>query len=498
MSGAFQNVHLRVNDAATGAPTPVRLRCTGPDGTYYAPFGRLTWLPRKIWSLDDSWSADYGGNVEIDDKLYAYMDGVCEIRLPVGPVRIEVHKGPEYTPLDEAIHVGPGKLAVRLTMRRWADERQGGWFAGDYGAHALTPHAALLEAAAEDLAVVDLLASEEGRDGEVRTPNLLAFSGQRPALEMPGHLVVVNTLNTHPLLGRLALLNTHRVIYPLRFGEGPSGREDWTLADWCDQCHRKGGLVIWEDLAAFSLDGESLCSEALANLFLGKIDAVQVPLYFLTAWYALLDCGIRASLCAGGSRWRRMPLGGVRNYAHLRPGEEFGYKNWIEAVRAGHTYATEGPLLTFTVNGQEPGATVTLAAESRSVRMNAVARSLMPFDYLEVVANGAAVARCPGQGSPCTARLDLDIPLDRGSWLAASCWSETGGRAVAHTSPVFVRLSAQPHLAPAETVRQLLNQLNHTLTWVAQEARCETDAQRQRLLTVFQQARQVLAQLPTA
>ena len=88
MSGAFQQVHLRVNDAATGQPTPVRIRCTGPDGTYYAPFGCLV-------------EARSEGNIEVDGKTFAYIDGACEIRLPVGPVQIEVHKGPEYTPLLE-------------------------------------------------------------------------------------------------------------------------------------------------------------------------------------------------------------------------------------------------------------------------------------------------------------------------------------------------------------------------------------------------------------
>src|SRR5687767_12303982 len=34
---SLQTVHLRVNDAATGRPTPVRLRVTNAAGTYYAP-----------------------------------------------------------------------------------------------------------------------------------------------------------------------------------------------------------------------------------------------------------------------------------------------------------------------------------------------------------------------------------------------------------------------------------------------------------------------------
>ena len=42
MSGKLQTVHVRVNDAATGQPTPVRIRFEGPGGEYFAPFGRLT------------------------------------------------------------------------------------------------------------------------------------------------------------------------------------------------------------------------------------------------------------------------------------------------------------------------------------------------------------------------------------------------------------------------------------------------------------------------
>ena len=87
-------------------------------------------------------------------------------------------------------------------------------------------------------------------------PNLLAFSGQSPALQAPGHQVVVNTLNWHPWLGRLALLNCHRIVFPLRFG--PPDFDNWTLADWCDQCHRKQGLVVWTA-------SQATAAEALAN-----------------------------------------------------------------------------------------------------------------------------------------------------------------------------------------------------------------------------------------
>src|SRR5262249_22186423 len=137
---------------------------------------------------------------------------------------------------------------------------------------------ALLEAAAEDVAVVNLLAcprelhsSEQGPYHAI--PNILAFSGQGPALEWPGHLVIVNTRNYHQGLGSLVLLNCHRIVYPLLSG-WDSSAGDWTLADWCDQCHRKGGMVIGEDL--FAYPDRHPYGEVLADVISGRIDALQM------------------------------------------------------------------------------------------------------------------------------------------------------------------------------------------------------------------------------
>src|SRR5207247_9825251 len=89
---------------------------------------------------------------------YAYIDGQCEIRLPAGALLIEISKGPEYQPLRREITLGAGQMALRLAIERWINLREQGWYAGDTRAEFMTPHATLLEAAAEDLSVVNLLA----------------------------------------------------------------------------------------------------------------------------------------------------------------------------------------------------------------------------------------------------------------------------------------------------------------------------------------------------
>jgi hypothetical protein len=497
----MQTVHLRVNDAATGQPTPVRLRLTSAAGDYFAPLGRLT-------EFSTGRNQDVGGNVLLGVKPWAYIDGACEVRLPPGPLLVEFHKGFEYTPQRQEVTLSPGKLALRFTVGRWTNRRQEGWYSGDIRSHFLTPHAALLEAAAEDVAVVNLLALECQVPGAYnRTypalPNLLAFSGQVPALERPGHLVVVNTLNSHPVLGSLGLLNCHRVVYPLSFG-GPTGTEDWALADWCDQCHRKGGLVVWTRTWHEARD--FAFGEPLADLILGKVDAFEIdsfedsPFDVLPDWYTLLNCGLRIPLVGGsGKDGNGLALGSMRTYAHLQPGEEFNYRNWIEAVRAGRTFATNGPMLSFHVNDQEPGAALALASPEQKVRVRAEAQSIVPFEHLEIVANGAVVASRPAGEQAAATVLEAELTLPASGWVAARCrgsqllFHRPGNQRVfAHTSPVYVTVADQPASADPKAVTALLGHLERMLEWSQREARCANDRQREHLAGIFRGARDAL------
>jgi hypothetical protein len=493
----MQTVHVRISDAADGKPTPCRVRFTDGEGRYYAPLGRLT-------DFAVGYGEDVGGNLLLGGKEYAYIDGACEVRLPPGPIRVEASKGFEYKPIDERLHLAAGKLALRFDLERWADLRGEGWYSGDAWAHFLPPHAALLEAAAEDVAVVNLLAletvlpSESGRRLPA-LPNILAFSGQAAALERPGHLVAVNTLNEHPVLGRLALLHCHRAVYPLRFG-GDSGPDDWTLADWCDQCHRKGGLVIGHDF--FTPFGPPDHNEVLADLLLGRIDALEMTGGFdspdnpvLSEWHTLLDAGYRVPLVGGGAKAdNRTALGGLRTYARLRAGEEFSYRHWIEAVRAGRAFVSNGPLLSFTVNGEGPGGELHLPSAAASIDVRAEARSLVPFDALEVVRNGAVVAQAGASAAGTDAVVETVLDCDGPGWLAARCWGPDFDPYCcigAQTSPVYVLIAGETRRPDAAALVPFFLGLDRMLEWVAREARCD-DKQRQRLAGVFEAARQEL------
>jgi hypothetical protein len=479
-------VHVRVSDSATGQPTPVRLRLVDAAGVCRMPFGRLS-------EFATGPAEDVGGQVRLGGDNFAYIDGVCEVRLPPGPVRVEVSKGPEYLPLCREVVLGPGKIAIRLTIERALDCRSRGWYAGDGRVQEISPHAARLEAAAEGLDVVNLLAHERPPHNHQPAAfvNLLAFSGTQAALD-GSPCVVVNTCNTHPVLGTVALLNCHRVVYPLRFG-APDALEDWSVSDWCDQCHRKKGLVVWPDLPR--LTAEHPQGEALAALLLGKIDAFEVCrlTHALPDWYRLLACGQRLPLMgASGKDSNTVALGALRTYARLEPNQDFSYGAWIESVRAGRTFVTDGPLLSMTVNGQEPGAVLSLPNEGQIVRIQVEARSVTPFSRLECLYNGAVVAAADTDRESRAATVEMDVPISGSGWLAARCLDDDGSTIRAHTSPVYVQMDGRPLRANAETMAPLLAVLDGTLAWVQREARCPKQQQRDQLMQTLQAARQEL------
>jgi hypothetical protein len=477
-------VHVRITDSSTGKPVAARLRITDGEGVYRPPLGRQA-------RFRTGPGEDVGGQVLLDNQAFAYVDGACEVPLPAGTITIEIAKGNEYLSVRRQIALAEGQMALRLSIDRWTDERPTGWYAGDIRAHDLSPHAALLEGAAEGLAIVKLLARERLPTEMIPSAaaNLLAFSGMNAALHSDECMVVVNTLNTHPVLGSVALLNCHRPVFPLRFGE-PGEPDHWSVADWCDQCHRKKGLVIWPDLPR--LTDEHPQGEALAALILGKINAFEVGPgadfagSSFTLYYRLLNCGLRPVLVGGsGKDSNAVPLGAVRTYTRLMADQKPDTGTWIEAVRAGRTFVTSGPLLSLAASDQGPGSIVVVEPGSE-VPVRAEARSASPIETIEVLAGGKVIAAAKASGEQRSVELQTALVADRSAWIAARCRGP-GGQ-FAHTTPVHVQVSGRPILPTEEQTAPLRAVLERTLAWVNQRARCPSERQRRHLQEVLDDA----------
>jgi hypothetical protein len=465
----LQNVHIRINDAATGQPTPVRLRVTDAAGNYFAPFGHAAEFPTGRGEA-------VGGDVVLNGERWAYIDGTCEIAVPSGELMIQAAKGPEFRSLRETINLPLGKMSLRFAIERLTNLQEDGWYAGDTRAHFLSPHAALLEAAAEDLAIVHVLAGATpmlASDGcsYVTYPNLEAFSGQSAALERDGHSIVVGTHNKHPVLGELALLHCHRVVYPLAFG-GADATDDWSLGDWCDQCHRKRGLVVWTKAERLPF---KYANEAFAHAVLGHFDAVELSPDWaesLAIWHLLLRAGVRIPLAGASAKSsNRLPLGACRTFAKLGAGETMNPGSWIEGVRSGRTVVSCGAFLRLEADGVGPGETL----ERRLGSTIRVAAAMDGSDRLpaDVMFNGKII----GQGS-------FDYVAESSGWLAA-CHLE---KPIAHTSPIWISVPDHPQPKDAAAVRLISGHLERGREWVEREGRFEQPRFRSQLVATFDAA----------
>jgi prepilin-type processing-associated H-X9-DG protein len=489
VTGGLHVVHVRVVDATNGRPTPVRMRFQGQDGRSFVPLGRVTSFPLVE-------NQEVGLHVRTGGSNFAYVDGSCEILLPADPVEVELVKGPEFTPIKRLVTLGPGKMALRFRLERCANLSARGWFAGDCRCHELSPHAALLEGAAEGLAVVNLLVRQRASQFQADAASislLEAFSGQAPCLTSPESIVVVNTFNVHPKLGSFSLLSTHRPIFPLQAGD--PGFEDWTLGDYCGQCHRKKGLVLWSDPAFWSdAFNKSVAPEGLAQLLTGHVDAVEVagPLRDLgndlwSNWYALLSAGFKIPLAGGSAKVSNAQLlGQARTYAFLGPDAEFAYSAWIEAVRAGKTCVSDGPLIDFEVDGNLPGATIELAGPDQRLQVKVAVQALGGGGILELLGDGEVIASA-AHGESTSASFAVEVPAGSLHWLAARYRLPSGSFA-AHTSPLYMSNPSVRPAAMTNQLRMMQESLKRGARWAESEAVFRQERNREGLVSIFRRA----------
>lgn len=483
------SIHVRVNDQ-NGKPTAVRVRFTGPDGQAFAPAHRAAEFPTGRGEA-------VGGHLFIAGEVWHTIDGTCEVRLPAGvPIRVQVTKGPEFVPLDQTVTLGSGQMALRFTIHRWIDCTSEDWFSGDSRVQLVSPHDAALDGAAEGLTFVNLLAGVEevpsiaaGRTFPVPV-NLGAFSGQQTAREAHGTCVAVNTINRHPVLGTVGLLHAHRPVYPLAFG-GNDATDDWSICAWCDQCHRKRGFTVWVDA------GESAAGvtggEALIACLLGKIDAIETRFRPrrtpLLPWcYRLWNAGFLVPLIGGsGQDANSIPPGYPRTYARISDAETPGFANWIEAIRAGNSFVTNGPLLRF---GTVPNGDV--------FRVTATAASIVPFEQLELVHNGTVFGSENGQEQDgrWVAEGDWSLPTDSAGWVAVRCRGGIGQPL--HNQPVFAHSApqrlGQAYVDPA--AREVLQMcLQQTREWLETQGRFAEERRKQEHLARCAEAETRLARM---
>src|SRR5262249_2804414 len=132
-------------------------------------------------------------------------------------------------------------------------------------------------------------------------------------------------------------------------------------------------------------------------------------------YYLYLNIGRRLPISTG-TDWFMYDFSRV--YARF-PSESLTPTKWLDALKAGHSIATNGPLLSMKVDGKEIGGVLNLD-KPRQVTVEASAIGRHNFGLLELVHNGNVVKtqQAEAKDGGYSAQLSLKQAIDEPSWLA--------------------------------------------------------------------------------
>jgi TolB protein len=502
-------LRIIVTDSAAGRAVPARISVTGSDGRSFAP--------------DDAWRYADDAFDRTQRKLeigYFQTTGESVLTVPAGELSVVVIRGLEYEREIRPVHVAPGHPAVvRVPMHRIANLAGDGWYSGDVhvhmnygGAYRNDPAHLKTQARAEDLRVIEnLIVNKEqrvpdisyftGRLDPVSDSGFLLFHGQEFHTSYWGHFGVLAPRSHILLPGYAAYVNT------------PAASLVPTNADVADLAHAQGALAGYVhpfDTYPEPADTtQPLTDELPTDVALGKADYMEIVAFSdhratARVWYQLLNCGFRIPAAAGTDAMAnyaslRGPVGLNRVYVHVDG--PLTHDGWLAGLKAGRTFATNGPLLGFTMDGHPIGDVIHFDSAGRhTVHIHARLRSIVPVDHLELVSRGQVIWSAESGSHPLTsADIDTTVVVDASGWYTLRAWSGHATPPImdiypfATTSPIYVDVAGEPVRSPSDK-QYFLTWLNRLDADVRGYAWFNTEAERAHVLGQIAAARTVFEQ----
>ena len=467
-------------------------------------------------------------------------DGYFTIKLPPGKAVIHVERGKEYLPVEKEVLVNADKVTkVEIALRRWIDMSAKGWYSADIHGHFGVENISALKqsALADDINFEPVLAFWNHQQNiwnrqAAQTGRWPVWPEGAAIYADDKHLVTLRNQEIERIggapfesVGALLMLGLTKPV------EIPAGKSlypcDAVLAQAAKksspQCVIDTDKPIWgQNVVGVALglfDSVQLCHnhyhrkssipvccgmadrdvrllpQVGDDLFKNNSDKDRLLHLTNSTYYRFLNCGFKLA-ATGGTAMGVMPapLGYSRMYAKLDgPLTE---ANYLEAIRAGRTFATSGPILILTVNGLDVGTTIQYAANSKPIRARAQLQSIQPIDSLELIHNGKPVKKIclkDKSASPLLKQqIELSLTPQRSGWLAARATftAPDGHLRQAHTSPVYILVDGKP-IAFKQDAEYMISWIDRLLEVNKKAGRYNTESQRAEVEEIFRKARKI-------
>jgi hypothetical protein len=475
-----------------GRPSTARVYLTASDGLAYAPLGSISRMAAM--------SAEY----------YFHADGSFEIDLPSGPTLIEATRGQEYELTSVKVDLEPWKTNdVRVPLRRWVNMAERGWYSSDAHIHAnytaehhqvITPRDVRLQTLAEDLNNANMMVANSS-GAFIHDQGV--FEGKPHSLSRPNFVVYWNEeMRNRGMYGHMSFFNLKTLVHPIYTGfrDTPHWEDYPPNYTQAEAAQKQGGAVTYVHPGYAPEFERASAKELPVDLALGQVDAMDVVSNndepaCMELWHRLLNCGFRLAISAGTDSFTNVAdhytPGGGRVYVGVDGGMR--YDEWIRNYKRGRSFASNGPVILFTVNGREPGDELEFPPGStQKVRVKATVRTQTPLDKVEVVVNGRPLIRRARSGIR-TVEVDEEVTLNRSSWIAVRAlgpWHRlvlNDLQTFAHTSPVYVYFGRQP-IAEHSDLRFYVDWIERLIARVSQRGRFATEERKQEVVALFERA----------
>ncbi len=457
-----------------GRPTYARVSVTDSDGR--------ACLPRKqVMRADDA----FDRSERAFEAHYVETSGDENFAAPAGKVELEVMKGFEYGVQRPSVEVKAGiqqQVVVRLSRLPAVHPEGERWVSSDlhvhmnYGGTYNNASIDLVRAAeSENLQIVNnLIVNKEQRFPDIdlsgvgldqaSTAQQLVLHGQEFHTSYWGHRGLLGIRGHILLPGYAGYPNTAAAsLYPMN-------------ADVYDMAHAQGAVVgavhpFDEAPDPFAKPGQRITDELPVDVALGKLDYLEIVGFSdhrstAAVWYRLLNLGFRIPAGAGTDAMAnfaslRGPIGMNRVYARVAAGP-VTVERFLNALKNGRTFATNGPLLDFSLSDAEVGGELNFDEPQESVPFRAQLQSIVPVDHVDVVCNGAVVqsiisADGGGTDGPTDkVYVSGTVPLKKSGWCVLRASSDKAEYPVldnyvyATTSPIYVTIGGKKSTSPED------------------------------------------------
>jgi TolB protein len=509
-----RNVTISVVDEM-GKPQAARISVTDQTGRFYAPTGAWTWI-----QADDGFDRR-----RAPFEAHYFYAKTASLAVPEGPIVIDVTKGFENSALRKTIDpqtAGAEELIFHLKKLDWGRGPGSKWVGSDLHAHMnyggtyrSEPRVLLEQAEGEGVRFVNnLIVNKEQRFPDLQSAVfnevIKYFSestevvlGQEFHTSYWGHRGILR-LKDHLLLpGYAGYPNTAAAsLYPMN-------------ADVYDMAHAQEALVgavhpFDEVPDPFANPAQRITDELPVDVALGKLDYMEIVGFSdhrstAAVWYRLLNLGFHVPAGAGTDATTdyaapiRGQVGMDRVYV-LVPGEPISLQGWMDSLKKGRTFATNGPLIEFTLGGQRVGDELKFDGAQAAVPFTAKLRSIVPVDHLEVVCDGRVVETLKLAGARDSADITGTLPRKESGWCVLRASSDNAEYPVldnyvyATTSPVYVTIGGKAPRSP-EDAKYFAAWIDRTIDTTSQYPDWNSPAEKEYVLKRLREAKAVYERL---